>query len=383
MRLKKNINHKEQKFAIVDLCSGAGGLSLGFQRVNKFKIVFAVEYDPVIAKTYHSNFPITELIQDKIENVSGAKLVKSISKHGYSATIVIGGLPCQPYCQANHKNNGRDHPFASTLDHFIRLLGEVQPNGFLFENVTNFSLINNGELMHFFTEHISAMGYQISSAVLNSKDFNVPQSRKRLFISGVKNEQKFDIRAIKGEGAKITIEDAISDLPLLPIGGGGSEITVYSNKSVKNLYQKQLRSKSHILYNHWCSRNRQEVTNTMSYIEPGYNLLSSWEKIPQEIKKRYKNSKNLHYNIYKRLEWDKLSPTIVHPRRAMLLHPKYDRILSVREAARIQSFPDSFRFFGGIDSQYQQVANAVPPNVAESIANFYAIFFNNTFGLVT
>jgi len=80
----------------------------------------------------------------------------------------------------------------------------------------------------------------------------------------------------------------------------------------------------------------------------------------------------MHYNVYKRLVWDGLAPTIVHPRRAMLLHPCRNRIITVREAARLQGFPDKFRFCGGIDSQYQQVANAIPPNIAESLANLYA-----------
>jgi DNA (cytosine-5)-methyltransferase 1 len=113
------------------------------------------------------------------------------------------------------------------------------------------------------------------------------------------------------------------------------------------------------------------VLETFRWIRSGLSLAKSWDILPLHIQNRYANKESLQSNVYRRLAWKQLSPTIVHPRRAMLIHPRQNRILSVREAARIQSFPDKFRFYGRLDSQYQQVANAVPPMLAEHLAQIF------------
>jgi DNA (cytosine-5)-methyltransferase 1 len=369
-------NFSEEKRAVfIDLCSGAGGLSLGFQRAG-FRIAVAVECKPSVAETYQNNFPCTEVIQEKIENVTGERLLDKVSQRPFGKLVLAGGTPCQPFSQANHQNKGKDHPSASTVDHFVRLVEEVRPEGFLFENVANFQLINKGKSMRQFLNKLKKLSYNVSFAILKSEDFGVPQLRKRLFVGGIKSNswRDFDINIVKRRKVRPTVGDAISDLPFLQDGGGGADAMNYPNQKKLTSYQRRTRKGSQVLYNHWSSKNSPEVVRTISYIGPGQSLKKSWNHLPQDVRNRYKNSDNIHYNIYKRLIWNGLSPTIVHPRRAMLLHPYQNRIITVREAARLQDFPDKFRFSGGIDSQYQQVANAVPPSVAESLAHLYTIY---------
>lgn len=364
-----------KRVAFIDLCSGAGGLSLGFQKAD-FTIAVAVEYNASVAETYRTNFPYATLIQDKIENITGERLLDEASQRSFKKLVLAGGLPCQPFSQANHHKKGIEHPSASTVDHFVRLVEEVKPEAFLFENVTSFRSISKGKSMHQFLKKLKKLGYRVSFASLKSEDFGVPQLRRRLFVGGMRNDcqRGFDISATKRGRTRVTVGDAISDLPFLQKGGGGSDVMDYPNGKKLTSYQRKMRNGSQVLHNHWSSKNSPEVVKTIGYIAPGKSLKTSWSSLPQEVRSRYKNSDNIHYNIYKRLIWNGFSPTIVHPRRAMLLHPHQDRIITVREAARLQGFPDKFRFLSGIDSQYQQVANAVPPSVAESVAHLYSIY---------
>ena len=373
MHSKTSVFSEKEQVALIDLCSGAGGLSLGFQKAG-FRIGVGVECNLRVAETYRSNFPKTELIQEKIDNISGEMLLDKVSQRPFEKLILAGGPPCQPFSQANHQNNGSAHPLASTIDHFVRLIEEVKPECFLFENVTNFQLMSKGESMNKFIEKLGRLSYNVSFAILKSEDFGVPQLRRRLFVGGMKGNygQDFEISIAKRRRVRPTVGDAISDLPFLQEGGGGSDVTNYPDQKKLTSYQRRMRNGSQMLYNHWSSKNSLEVIRTISYIGPDQSLKTSWNRLPQDVRNRYKNPKNMHYNVYKRLVWDGLAPTIVHPRRAMLLHPCRNRIITVREAARLQGFPDKFRFCGGIDSQYQQVANAIPPNIAESLANLYA-----------
>jgi DNA (cytosine-5)-methyltransferase 1 len=337
----------------------------------------AVECDQYAAETYQGNFPNTKLVKRPVEDVDGDKLLDIIARKSFERLFLVGGPPCQPFSTANLQNNGSKHPLASSVDHFVRLIEEIKPHAFLFENVINFQRIDKGESTNRMIKRLSKdLNYQVSVAKLNSEAFGVPQHRLRLHIGGIKGnlKQNCDINLLtaKKRRKNVTVGDAISDLPLLEDGGGGFNEADYPINQNLTPYQKKARKGSKKLYNHWSSKNSEEVVDTISRIAPGLSLKKSWGSLPESTKKRYKSAENIHSNIYKRLTWDDTSPTIVHARRAMLLHPTRNRILTVREAARLQSFPDKFRFIGKIHDQYQQVANAVPPFVAEALAHFYA-----------
>jgi len=372
----KRLDKLASNTAVIDLFAGPGGLSLGFQKAG-FKIVAAIEFDENAGKTYEHNFPNTTLLKDKIENVDPQKLLDILVKGSYPRVVLVGGPPCQPFSTANRQTNGTDNPQASAVDYFVTFIERIKPDAFLFENVVSFQNMNQGRSMEIFNQRLQDIGFQTSVKIIQFENFNVPQRRRRLIVGGLKKDYQTNFKLCPKEnnGTKITVKDAISDLPLLGDGGGGMDEMDYPRRRKLTPYQRKVRNGSIKLHNHWCSKNSKEVVNTMKYIKRGSSLNKSWESLPESIKARYKNPKAIHNNIYKRLSWRELSPTIVHARRAMLLHPRVNRIITVREAARIQSFPDTFQFKGGIHSQYQQVANAVPPEATSAIAKSILFHF--------
>lgn len=358
--------------AVVDLFAGPGGLSLGFQKAG-FNIVAAVECDPHATLTYEKNFPETNLIKKKIENVDPKKLRNILLRDPHQEVVLIGGPPCQPFSSANRQTNGNNNPQASTIDHFVAFIEIIKPDAFLFENVVSFGYINKGKSRKNLEKKLEKNGFKTDIAIIESDKFDVPQHRRRLFIGGIMKDhsRSFELTPKKRSRAKLTVRDAISDLPLLKDGGGGQDEAEYPKRKKLSPYQEEARKGSDKLYNHWCSKNSLPVIETIKCIKQGSSLKKSWNELPESVKARYKNPDAIHDNIYRRLSWKESSPTIVHARRAMLLHPRVNRIITVREGARLQNFPDKFRFYGGIHTQYQQVANAVPPRVAEALAKVY------------
>jgi len=369
----------------VDFFSGPGGLSLGFQQAG-FTIGMGVESDHFSAATYLENFPSALVLEDEVGKVSVSDTLSVLDKKfpRRSALVLVAGPPCQPFSNANM------HPSYSSVELFVKLLEGISPDAFLFENVTSFATLDAGKCMTAFIARIRKLGYSPQITQLEAHNFGVPQHRRRLFIGGLRGSLSFRMPAPhqtirvhnwsgKNDGG-FCVRDAISDLPQLPSGGGGADSGGYGTRNQDLcVYQRRARQHGARLFNHWSSEHSKPVLETISRIPPGLSLLKIWDELPLRIRKRYANKENIQFNIYRRLSWQGISPTIVHPRRAMLLHPRQTRILSVREAARIQGFPDSFRFKGGIDSQYQQVANAVPPPMAKGLAKIYRNNLNGMF----
>ncbi|ABX13369.1 DNA cytosine methyltransferase [Nitrosopumilus maritimus] len=352
---------RKEEIGVIDLFAGSGGLSLGFKNAG-FKVIAAVEFDKSAAETYSKNFKETKLIVDDIKNIKSNELKKITSKERF---CVIGGPPCQPYSNANKQNNGKNHPFANAINHYFRIISELKPQAFLFENVTNFRNLPGWKK---FLNDFKKLGYILSVSVIDCEKAGLPQKRKRLFVTGFLNGHECNLNLIKIPVSCDNLFDVISGLPSIKQGTSGNEIMKHPKK-FNSPYGKKLGGNINNLYNHWCTKHGEDVINTISEINEGRSLLDSWKTLSKKTKSRFKNKNSLHGNIYRRLSYQHTTPTIVHARRAMLLHPKENRIISVREAARIQSFPDSFRFFGTNNSQYQQIADAVPPLVAESLAH--------------
>jgi len=351
---------------VVDVFAGPGGLSSGFKEAG-FRIVAAVECDKSSADTYEKNFPEAKVFRKRVEDTSGDELVNVARNCGSEKIVMVAGPPCKPYSTANmHNNKNRgDHPDSSAVNHFVRLIEEVEPVAFLFENVTMFSGM---EGWNPFLDKLRSLGYSVSHTKLEAQNFGIPQRRRRLFVAGAWGRNDFDIAALRGaSNPELEVRDAICNLPRLPRGGGGCD-EVQHPKAERSFYAAKLAKNAKKLFNHWSTRHSEEVIETISHIKPGMSLKKTWNNLPRKVKNRYHKPEAIHNNIYRRLRWKELSPTIVHVRRAMLLHPSQDRILSVREAARLQSFDDTFRFYGGIHYQYQQVANAVPPLLAKEVA---------------
>jgi DNA (cytosine-5)-methyltransferase 1 len=335
----------------IDIFSGAGGLSIGALNAG-IKIPYAVENDLASAKTFKRNHPETEVINKDIREIDPKKLnIKN-------PFIIFGGPPCQGFSTSNRQTRTLDNKNNSLFEEFVRFVRELSPEWFLFENVEGIVSFNKGKTLRLITQSFEELGYKVVSEVLTASDYGVPQNRNRFIMVGNKSNIEFQFPEKSQE--KISVFDAICDLPGL-VNGQLEETLPYSGKA--SSYGKKLRNGSKSALQNFVSRNKDYVVERYKHIKPGQN----WRAIPVEMMQNYKLRENCHSGIYKRLDPEKPSVVISNYRKNMLIHPTQDRGLSVREAARIQSFPDDFVFEGTLMHIQQQIGNAVPPLLAEVI----------------
>ena len=342
----------------IDLFSGAGGLSLGAEMAG-FQVKFAVEKDKSAAMTYRHNHPNTLVLEDDIHNIDPWEHLLP-NEH---VSIIFGGPPCQGFSFSNTMSRNMDNPNNSLFEEFLRFVNEIQPDWFLFENVEGFVHFEEGIILHLVEQRFKDMGYKVFPKVLWASDYGVPQHRNRFFMVGNRLGIKFEYP--KPFGTKITVNDAIGDLPDLM---NGQQVDTLSYKLPANKaskYARIMRRGSKRSCQNYVSRNADYVIERYHYIKQGEN----WEAIPDELMQNYANKANCHSGIYRRLRADEPSVVISNYRKNMLIHPSQDRGLSVREAARLQSFPDTFLFEGCLMSIQQQIGNAVPPLLAKAVFN--------------
>ena len=340
----------------IDIFSGAGGLSLGAEMAG-FQVKFAVEKDNSAAATYRHNHPNTLVLKDDIHN---------INPHDYllpneHISIVFGGPPCQGFSFSNTMSRNMDNPNNSLFEEFVRFVHEIQPDWFLFENVEGFARFEKGRIQHLVEQCFRDMGYEVFPKVLWASDYGVPQHRNRFFMVGNHLGIKFEYP--EPFGTKITVNDAIEDLPDLTNGQQMETMSYKMPASKASKYARMMRKGSKRCRQNYVSRNADYVIERYTHIKQGEN----WESIPDELMRNYANKQNCHSGIYKRLIAAEPSVVISNYRKNMLIHPFQDRGLSVREAARLQSFPDSFYFEGCLMSIQQQIGNAVPPLLAKAV----------------
>ena len=334
----------------MDLFSGAGGLSLGAQNAG-FEIVVAIEKDFASAQTFKKNHADTCVINDDIRNIDTRKLdVKPF--------IIFGGPPCQGFSISNTLTRNTENKKNYLFEEFVRFVKDLSPDWFLFENVEGIVSFNKGATIKHIELCFRNIGYSVKSKVVCASDYGVPQNRNRFIMVG--NRINVDFEFPKAQKKKISVEDAISDLPELE-NGAWLEKGIY--KKAEANYAKKMRKKSKYPTQNYVSKNSDYVIERYSYIGHGQN----WRAIPPHLMRNYKNTNNCHSGIYKRLDPNKPSVVISNYRKNMLIHPFQNRGLSVREAARLQSFPDTFVFEGSIQKIQQQIGNAVPPLMAEKI----------------
>jgi DNA (cytosine-5)-methyltransferase 1 len=276
--------------------------------------------------------------------------------------IIFGGPPCQGFSTSNQKNRDMDNPNNWLYKEYVRLVSEVRPDWIVFENVKGLLETENGFFLDAVLDGFKELGYTTSHFVLNSADFGVPQKRNRLFIIGSLHGVEIDKpKPTVTEKKYRTVKDAISDLPELE-NGDAPDIEEYS-KAARTTYAKLMRGNLDKCGNNVVTNNAPHIIKRYGHIPQGGN----WEDIPKRLMKNYTDVSRCHTGIYRRLKEDEPSVVIGNFRKNMLVHPWKDRGLSVREAARLQSIPDWFRFTGSIGFQQQQVGNLVPPLLAKTI----------------
>ncbi|MBX3674258.1 MAG: DNA cytosine methyltransferase [Burkholderiales bacterium] len=344
-------------FQGIDLFAGAGGLSIGAQSAG-VKVRVAVESDPFAATTYAYNHRSVALVQRDIRTVC----VSDISVHlrTNDPVIAFGGPPCQGFSTSNQKSRNRNNSNNWLFREYLRLVRAIRPDWIVFENVRGLAETEAGFFLDAVVSGLERIGYSTSTFVLDAADFGVPQTRKRLFIVGSLHGVSINAPHPTAN-SPVTVREAIRDLPSLRNGDMADE-RCYRPGRPSN-YARQLRGALNSCHNHLVTRNADSIVRRFRHIPQGGN----WEDIPRRFMKNYSDVERCHTGIYRRLNAQLPSVVIGNYRKNMLVHPWEDRGLSVREAARLQSFPDGFRFFGSIGFQQQQVGNAVPPLVAKAV----------------
>ena len=351
------------KLTMLDLFCGAGGFAVGCDWAG-FQSVFGVDHLEPAMKTWTRNHPHAIGCLGDITKLD-PKVVKSLleEKGVYHINLITGGVPCQGFSIANRKHNDNDERNFLFLE-YMKFVEVFQPDYIILENVSGMRSTAGGKFENEIKKYMDLLGYETTVQLVGAADFGVPQLRQRLLFVGVKRDMGYSIPYVfpKGEfaGNYRTVKDAISDLPKL----GNAEIaTEYQNEELTE-YQKLMRGQGEIkaiprtkmLYNHVAPKHPQKTIDKIAATEPGKPM---YEKFKQRI----------------RLNYDLPSPTQlaggIRP-QFQFGHPEQPRGLTIRERARIQSFPDSYIFEGGTVQERVQTGNAVPPlmiyNIAKPIA---------------
>lgn len=379
-------------YYFIDLFSGAGGLSEGLKEAG-FNCRFANEVVPIYAKTYQKNHIGTKVLTSDIRKVDANAVMEKLCLKRGELDLLAGGPPCQGFsinAPVRSKNDQRNHLFRE----YLRFVDAFAPRAVLIENVPGLVSFEQGETLHDIMHALSDLGYGADVRILGAAFYGVPQMRWRTIIIGVRGEEvpqeifptplfhapikpnftstfegkqlvKFPTSASKASFT--TVEQAISDLPPLKNGERGNRVKDYYIEP-KSDYQRLMRLGSGGVYNHEAPRLSKMNVERMQYIKPGGN----WTDIPFSLlpKGMQKARRTDHTMRYGRVRPDGLSSTILtkcDPHWGAFIHYAQDRSFTVREAARIQSFPDHFVFCGSMAEQYAQVGNAVPPLLAKNI----------------
>ena len=343
------------KPTVIDLFAGVGGLSLGFEMAG-FEVALANEFDPSIAEAYKKNRPGTKMI---VEDITKLPVDETFGPYEGKVTAVIGGPPCQGFSQKGSRKSIND-PRNFLFRYYFEVVKRVKPKYFVIENVPNLLTTEGGYFKDEIVELFSGIGYVVSCGVLCAADFGVPQDRHRTCILG-KLVATEPVSLPKPNGTHTTVWDAISDLSYLESGEGAEE-QGYRNAPQSN-YQRMLRAGSDELCNHIATRHSKTTLERLEMIAPECGK----EMLPEEH-----HTKSIYSGTWCRMKKDGIAKTITTrydtPSSGEFTHPYLNRAITTREAARIQSFPDTFRFYGSKSSQMKQVGNAVPPLLGKAIA---------------
>jgi len=395
-------------FTVIDLFCAPGGLSLGFEMAG-FRSLAGVDKDHDGMLTYRHNFPYARAITADIkEELDSRRLMNEAGVGDRQVDVIIGGPPCQGF-----SNIGRvkiaslvregvwnlstarprfiDDPRNVLYREFVRIVRDLEPKFFVMENVPGMKSYRNGEIVGEIIEDFGKAGYRTESNVLDAVDFGVPQRRKRIFFIGTRlngvriswpKPTHFDFEAgtttldrftetsVKGLKPCITVGEAIGDLPD-PVPGrpGLADFPLdYDRPAGRNdEYADWARKGSKKVHNHITRRHSGRDVKVFHMMEEGM----WWKDLPEEAKKLYGYRDDIFHDKMKRLFRKKPSWTIVahlYKDGYMYIHPTQLRSITVREAARLQSFPDRFVFRASRTSQFRQVGNAVPPLLARAVA---------------
>lgn len=344
-------------YKIMDLFAGVGGLSYGFSKLPEFEIIAANEIEKDISIAYKLNHPGVAMINCDINELTEETLAEALK--GEQIDIIVGGPPCQSYSTLGKRQlDDRANLFLQ----YKRVLNILKPKAFVFENVVGILSMDRGRLFKKVQAEFEELGYTLKYKVLNAVDYGVPQQRERVILVGFRGENNFEYPTpTHGEGLipHITLRQAIGDLPVLKSGQSHDQYICPAD----NDFQRFVRASAQALTEHKAPKNGAHLIKIMETLKDG----QSKDDLPEDIR-----PKSGFGNTYAKLWWDRPSTTITRnfacPSSSRCIHPRDSRAMSIREGARLQSFPDDYQFYGSDSMKRLEIGNAVPPLLSVAIA---------------
>ncbi len=376
--------------ATLDLFCGAGGITEGFRQAG-YRCLYGNDHMPEAVETFRHNHPDAWAESQDIQQVDPAEVRKKLHLAKGALDVLVGGPPCQGF-SINAPERFLKDPRNRLFTDYVRFVEEFEPKTFLFENVPGLMSLGDGKVFNQIMSEFQRLGYSVAHKILFAAHYGVPQERWRLILLGsrlgpieVPEPTHFATGRANFRGGRtltfqlgeqdkqdlppaVTVAEAISDLPRLAMGEG-AEVVGYTSDP-NSAYTAAIRNPEGLTFNHFAARLSKQNVERMKYVKPG----GSWRDIPHALlpKGMQLARRSDHTKRYGRLRNDGLAGTVMtkcDPHWGTVFLPDQERSLTVREAARFQSFPDTYKFHGPRVSQYEQVGNAVPVLMAKAIAD--------------
>lgn len=346
-----------KRYNVIDLFSGVGGLSFGFSNLPQFNIIAANEIEKDISIAYTLNHPDVAMMNCDINELTEEKLNEVLK--GQKVDLVVGGPPCQSYSTLGKRQMDSR---ANLFMQYKRVLHILNPKAFVFENVSGILSMDKGRLFERVKREFESLGYKLKHKLLDAVDFGVPQHRERVILVGFKENNDFEFPLpTHGEGLKpyVTLKDAIGDLAKIKSGQMDNSF----DKSISNEFLNFVRKDDEKLTEHSAPKNGEHLIKIMETLKDG----QCKDDLPENLR-----PKSGYGNTYAKLWWEKPSVTITRnfacPSSSRCIHPRDSRAMSIREGARLQSFPDDYKFYGSDGMKRLEIGNAVPPLLSQAIA---------------
>lgn len=356
------------RLTTIDLFCGAGGLSEGFRQAG-FDVLAGNDFDVAAGATFAATHKHARFLPGPIQSIQPEDFLSTADLKPGMLDVLVGGPPCQGFSVYNHQRGLHDERSSLYLQ-YLRIVKGLQPKWVVLENVTGMTSAGGGGAVGAIAGGLEALGYRVEYQILKAENFGVPQERRRLLFIGNRTGARIpwpEVTHGPGLLPYTTVKDAIADLPALRNGEDRGALEY--RKEAQCEYQEQMRQHSNAVHNHSAGRLSPINLKRLEHIPQG----GSWRDIPFKLlpagMKKAKRSD--HTKRYGRLKWSGLASTILtkcDPHWGAYFHPSQNRTLTVREAARLQSFPDWFEFRGSRTEQYVQVGNAVPPLLGRRVA---------------
>lgn len=341
---------------VIDLFSGCGGSALGFKQAG-FDIKVAVDIDKLASQSFKLNFPKAAVFTSDIATLSGRELLKAAGAAEGKEIVIIACPPCQGFSTARRKSEAAGDPRNFLIYEFLRIVKEIKPLAFVMENVPGLAKGIGKQMFDDITEKLKSLGYQMVSDIVDTADYGVPQRRKRLVLIGINNQNvklTFPPKTNRDpekpdENLSLwnTVRNAIEDLPVIKAGERHDRDPLHRASNLAKINLRRINQTPH---------------------DGGGR--DDW---PDELILDCHKKEIGYKDVYGRMKWDLPSPTItggcVMISKGRFGHPEQDRAISLREAARLQTFPDYYQFVGTTGDIARQLGNAVPPLLAKKIGD--------------